>query len=241
MRFSANLNIMIKAAEKAVAYVSRDFTELANLQNSPATADKFAVASYNKIKRILIDDLWNLRPDYDITFSDGQKLSRDGEAEYSYKIIPIDGMDNFMRSGSDFTIAIALEHLNKNGQMEAISIVIKKIIGGETYYCEKGFGAYCNDRRIRVSKRPTSETRLCAVQNINQDVKEFLDEQKIVNISPRFYGCNTLEIAYLSSARLELAIFGNSDNHFLEPFLLLAREAGGIVKKSKNLTLVTNN
>ena len=58
MRFSANLNIIIKAIEKASNHISRDFVELENLQSNPASASKFTSASYNRVKQVLIEDFF---------------------------------------------------------------------------------------------------------------------------------------------------------------------------------------
>jgi myo-inositol-1(or 4)-monophosphatase len=207
MRYSANLNIIVKAIEKATFRMSRDFIELENLQTNPASAAKFANACYNKVKQVLLEDLTRLRGDYNIFFSDGEKVIRSNNAEYSYVIFPIDGMENLLRSNPDFTVAIALRHHDKNGGSEAISVAISKIVGGENYYCEKGFGAFANNRRIRVSKRPASDFALVASEN-----SSLLPSGKT---SLRSYGCRTMELAYVASSRLEKAIFSKENSELL--------------------------
>lgn len=227
MRYSANLNIIVKAIEKATAHMPRDFIELENLQTNPVSANKFANACYNRVKQVLADDFLKFRPDYNLIFSDGQKLIQNKNAEYSYVIFPIDGMNNLIRSNPDFTVAVALQHHGENGGSEAISVAISKVVGGENFYCEKGFGAYVNNRRIRVSKRSINDTTLVSTE-----------EQNVVfekNISPRAYGCRSLEVAYVSSARLEKAIFKNQNYDLLKPFLLLVREAGGKILEEEKL------
>ena len=221
MRYSANLNVILKAIEKATMHMPRDFTELEHLQTNPATAEKFAAACYRKVKKVLIDDLSKLRPDYNLIFADGEKVIHKENAEYSYIIHPIDGFSNLMRSNPDFTVAIALEHSGKNGEKEAISVAISKIFGGELYYCEKGFGAYLNNRRIRVSKRNSGE-----IISVNE-----------VEKGSRSYGSRTLGICYLASSRIERAIFSKENYDFIKPFFLLAREAGArIVEDEKTIS-----
>ena len=61
MRYSSNLNIILKAIEKAVNRMSRDFIELENLQNNPASSLKFATSCFGKIAEIIIDDLQKFR------------------------------------------------------------------------------------------------------------------------------------------------------------------------------------
>jgi fructose-1,6-bisphosphatase/inositol monophosphatase family enzyme len=221
MRYSANLNVILKAIEKATVHMPRDFTELEHLQSNPATAEKFAAACYRKVKKVLIDDLSKIRPEYNLIFADGEKLIRSENAEYSYIIFPIDGFSNLMRSNPDFTVAVALEHKNKNGEKEGISVAISKIFGGELYYCEKGFGAYLNNRRIRVSKRTSGE-----ILSVNELEK-----------SSRNYGSRTLALSYLASCRIEKAIFSKENHELLKPFLLLVKEAGGrIVEDEKSIS-----
>jgi len=228
MRYSANLNIILKAIEKASMHMPRDFTELEHLQSNPATAEKFAAACYRKVKKILIDDLSKLRPDYNLVFADGEKIIRTEKAEYSYVISPIDGFANLMRSNPDFTVAIALEHNTKNGEKEAISVAISKIFGGELYYCEKGFGAYLNNRRIRVSKRISGE--ILSVNEVEKSNHHGLRE----------YGSRTLALSYLASARIEKIIFSKENYDFIKPFLLLAREAGGRIVEDEKSVLISN-
>ncbi len=237
MRYSANLNVIIKAIEKAASHMSRDFNELEHLQSNPASANKYANACYARVKQVLADDLLKFRPDYNLVFSDGQKLIKDKNAEYSFVIFPIDGFDNFARSNPDFTIAVALEHFDvATGKRESISVAISKIFGGEIYYCEKGFGAFMSSRRIRVSKRLGSEVALVA----SDDQKMVLEKMSDKKFSIRSYGCKTLELAYLASARLEMVLMNSKNCELTKPFLLLVKEAGGKIIEEEKLILASN-
>lgn len=230
MRYSANLNVILKAIEKATARMARDFIELENLQSNPMSAQKFASACYGRVKQVLFDDFSKLRPEYNIIFADGEKIIRSERAEYSYIIHAIDGFDNLIRSNPDFTVAVALEHVGAGGQKESISAAIAKIFGGETYYCEKGFGAYVNNRRIRVSKRTNGEIL------VSSEDQAFLAEKE----SLRSYGCRTLETAYVASSRLEKAIFKNQNYELFKPFALLVKEAGGKVVEDEKKIIVSH-
>jgi len=227
---SSNINIMIKSIEKATAHMSRDFIELENLQSNPATAGKFAQACYQRVKQVLIEDLAKFRPDHNLYFSDGQKVIRKENAEYSFNIMAVDGFENMMRSSPDFTICMALEH-NSAGKKEVIAVVILKVVGGELYYCEKGFGAFLNNRRIRVSKRTVGDFVIAA-----EDAS--LVEGK--NFSLRNYGCSSLSVAYVASSRLEKAVFKNQNTEFLKPLMLLVREAGGKISENEKAIIVSN-
>ena len=232
MRFSANLNIIIKAIEKASNHISRDFVELENLQSNPASASKFTSASYNRVKQILIEDFAKFRPEFNIVFSDGQKISNQENSEYSLIIHVVDGIENLLRASTDFTVSIALIYHNVNGQSEAISVAISKIIGGELYYSEKGFGAYLNNRRIRVSKRINKAEMLTVCDDLKL--------AETLKIMPRNLGCKTLEIANLSSAKIEQIIYKKTNFEFFQPFFLLLKEAGGKVVEDEEKYILSN-
>lgn len=231
MRYSANLNIIIKAIEKATSRMSRDFIELEHLQTNAFSANKFTTACYNRAKEVLAEDLSRVRPEYNLAFLDGQKIIHKQDAEYSYLVYPIDGISNLSRSNPDFTVAIALQHLAADGSKETISLAISKVVGGEMYYCEKGFGAYINNRRIRVSKRAASDNPVISCEN-----HSFLTK----DISIRTYGCRTMEIAYLASSRTEAAVFKNDNREFLNPLFLLVKEAGGKIIENDKFVTATN-
>lgn len=240
MRYSANLNIVLKAIEKATDRLPRDFSELENLQTNPVSAIKFANACYSRIKEILIDELTKFRPEYNISFSDGEKIIRNANAEYSFTIFVVDGLSSLVRGIPDFTVAIAIEHIGVDGIKESISVAISKVIGSELYYCEKGFGAYLNNRRLRVSKRGLNDTPLISLDDNSYFTKEVRESLKLKSYGLRNYGCRTLEIAYLSSARFDLAFFKNWNYEYLKPFMLLVREAGGKVIENEKFILASN-
>lgn len=258
MRYSANLNIIIKAIEKASNHISRDFVELENLQSNPASSAKFATSCYNRIKQILIEDFTKFRPEFNIVFSDGQKITNHENSEYYLMIHAIDGIENLLRASSDFSISIALIY-KKNGKEEPVCLAISKIIGGELFYCEKGFGAYLNNRRIRTSKRQKSPKGdyLIACEDYNYFNKLTLANQSkiaksngLINneesnktqesprLSLRHIGCKTLEIGYFACARIEQVIHYKSS--WYEPFLLIVKEAGGRVTEDDNSYIISN-
>ena len=63
---SANLNIMIKASEKASKILIRDFGELENLQVSKKGPKDFVTNADIKAEKIIIEELKKARPNYSI-------------------------------------------------------------------------------------------------------------------------------------------------------------------------------
>ena len=63
---SANLNVMIKASEKASKILIRDFGEIEKLQVSKKGPSDFVTNSDIKAEKIIIEELKKARPHYSI-------------------------------------------------------------------------------------------------------------------------------------------------------------------------------
>ena len=63
---SANLNVMIKASEKASKILIRDFGELEKLQVSKKGPRDFVTNADIKVEKIIINELKKARPNYSI-------------------------------------------------------------------------------------------------------------------------------------------------------------------------------
>lgn len=237
MRYSANLNIMIKAIEKASFKTSRDFYELEILQNNQTSAIKFANSCYNRIKRLLIDDLSNIKPDYNLFFADGEKIINNETAQYSFAIYPIDGLNNLSRSLADCSIAIALQYKNEENIEQTIGVAIYKIVGGDLYYAEKGFGAFLNNRKIKSSKRNNNDAIILSCDNFDilEKAKNNISSK---NIAYRNFGCKTLEISYLASGKIDLLILDKSKSEFIKKFSLIAEESGSKLQEKDDILLL---
>ncbi len=222
---------MIKAVEEASIRTGRDFVELEILQTNPKSASKYANACYQRVKNFIFEDLTKMRPEYNIYSSDGDQVINKEDSEYSFSILPIDGLGNLSRAIPDFTIAIALNHHGENGT-ESIACVIYKVIGSEIYYSEKGFGSFLNNRKIKTSNRNKQEQSLIACK---YDDKIDLDQK---NISHRNFGCKSLEIAYLAAGKIDLFTINNENAKYFEPFYLIAQQSGAKIKNEQDITII---
>ena len=144
---SANLNIMIKASEKASKALIRDFGEVEKLQVSIKGPLNFVSNADTKAEKIIIEELSKARKNYSIlSEEDGSKVGKD--KNNIWIIDPIDGTTNYLHGVPHFAISIALKSNN-----EIISGVIYDPIKDEMFYAEKNNGAYFNNQRIKVSKK----------------------------------------------------------------------------------------
>ena len=75
---SANLNIMIKAVEKASRALIRDFGEIEKLQVSLKGPSDFVSNADLKAEKIIIEEIKKARPNYSIiSEEDGSEINKD--------------------------------------------------------------------------------------------------------------------------------------------------------------------
>ena len=141
---SPNLNIMIKAAEKASKILIRDFGELEKLQVSSKGPSDFVTNSDKKVEKILIEELTKSRNKFSIISEEIGEVKNSDKDNY-WIIDPIDGTSNFLHGIPHFAISIALKS-NK----EIVSGLVFDPIKNEIFYGEKNNRAYFNNQRIRV-------------------------------------------------------------------------------------------
>ena len=211
---SPNLNLMIKAAEKASKSIIRDFGEVEKLQVSKKGPYDFVTKTDKNVEKILIEELSKTKRNYSfITEETGSIKNKD--KDNIWIIDPIDGTTNFLHGIPHFAICIALKSKD-----ELISGLIFDPIKDEMFFAEKDKGAYLNNQRLRVSKKNLLDE--CLFSSNHEGVK-FSD------LNMRYTGCAALDLAYVASGRLD-GFFHNKINLWdVAAGALIVREAGGIV------------
>ena len=211
---SANLNIMIKAAEKASKSVIRDFGEVEKLQVSKKGPYDFVTKTDKHVEKILIEELSKIKKNYSfITEETG--IIKNKDKENIWIIDPIDGTTNFLHGIPHFAICIALQYKN-----EIVSGLIFDPIKDEMFFAEKDKGAFLNNQRLRVSKKNSIDD--CLFSSNHEGVK-------FSNLNMRYSGCAALDLAYVASGRLD-GFFHNKINLWdVAAGEILVKEAGGIV------------
>ena len=109
---SPNLNIMIKACEKASKVIIRDFGELENLQVSKKGPKDFVTKTDKRVEKIIIEELTKSKRNYSfITEETGKILNKN--KDIFWIIDPIDGTTNFLHGVPHFAISIAFNKKEK--------------------------------------------------------------------------------------------------------------------------------
>ena len=228
---SANLNIMIKASEKASKILIRDFGEIEKLQVSKKGPKDFVTNADVKVEKIILEELKKARPNYSI-------LSEENGSEYNkdknntWIIDPIDGTINFLHGIPHFAISIALKSNN-----EIVSGLIFDPIKNEMFYAEKESGAFFNNHRIRVSKKNELDNCLFATGG---KVKQEID------LNYRKSGSAALDMAYVASGRYDGYFQNNLNLWDIAAGIVIVKEAGGVINKidlsiKKNIKIIASS
>ena len=212
---SANLNIMIKASEKASKILIRDFGELENLQVSKKGPQDFVTNADIKAEKVIIEELKKARPNYSI-ISEENGVEKNKDESNFWIIDPIDGTTNFLHGVPHFAISIALQSNN-----EIVCGSIFDPIKDELFYAEKNNGAYFNNQRIRVSKKREINDCLFAVGKgkYNPD------------LICRRSGSAALDMAYVASGRFDGYFQNNLNLWDIAAGIIIVKEAGGIINE----------
>ena len=220
---SANLNVMIKASEKASKVLIRDFGEIEKLQVSKKGPKDFVTNADLKVEKIIIDELRKAKPNYSL-ISEENGVMKNKDKNNTWIIDPIDGTVNFLHGVPHFAISIALKSYD-----EIISGLIFDPIKYEMFFAEKNNGAYLNNHRIKVSKR----------NNINDCLFATGSELDLLkNIPSRKSGSAALDMAYVASGRYDGYIQKNLNLWDIAAGIILVKEAGGIINE---IDLAVNN
>lgn len=228
---SANLNVMIKASEKASKVLIRDFGEIEKLQVSRKGPADFVTNSDLKAEKIIIEELKNARPNYSI-ISEESGIENNKDKNNTWIIDPIDGTINFLHGIPHFAISIALKSNN-----EIVSGLIFDPIKNEMFYAEKENGAFFNNQRIRVSKK--NEINNCLFVTGGK-IKQELD------LPYRKSGCASLDLAYVAAGKYD-GCFQNDLNLWdIAAGIILIKEAGGVLNEinlstNKNIKIIASS
>ena len=211
MYISSNLNMLANIIKKAGTGLSRDFSEIEQLQASVKGHEEFTKAAMERTESIMRHELQKLRAQYPI-ISKGEKYPK----ESHYLISPMDGEVNFIHGIPYFSISIA--EMNSG---RAVAAVVCNPATAEIYFAEQGNGAFKegtrNYERLRVSSRRDLKNAVVATSE-----KMILDE-----VTTRVYGAASLDLAYVASGKLEGLVSKNNDITAIAGGILILKEAGG--------------
>ena len=229
MAYSANLEVMVRAARAAARLLARDFNEVEHLQISIKGPGDFVSAADRRAEQVIREQLQRARPDYGFLLEEAGALP--GRSPHNRWLVdPLDGTTNFLHAVPHWAISIALQ---QHGEVTAG--VVFDPIKNELFTAEKGKGAYLNDRRLRVSRRDDMRLALIGCGLPIRDWKGRagfgVQMERVADECGglRRLGTASLDLAYVAA--------GRQDGYWeygLKPWdigagVVLIREAGGRV------------
>ena len=243
MLSSSNIQILSNAILKASKSLRRDFGELEKLQNSRSNVNSFVENSYKNTQDLISSELKNARPDWTFFFKKNEKNIGEFKniTEDKFCLVnPISGITNFSKGISYF--ATSAIYYNKN---EPEAAVIYDPIKDELYYAEKGRGAFVNNSRIRFSSTKNLSHALFVFDD-NEIFVKFSKSFFYKNMSSeiRIFGCRCLDLANLSSGKIDCFVSKEEFDITPDPGILFIKESGGIIFKKQiedNISFYTNN
>jgi myo-inositol-1(or 4)-monophosphatase len=228
MQGSANLNLMIKAARRAGRSLVKDFREVENLQVSMKGAGDFVSKADIAAQKILKQELMEGRPNYGWMAEENGEVIEGKDPTRRWIVDPLDGTTNFLHGLPHWAISIALEHKG-----EIVAGIVFDPAKDEMFVAEKGFGAFMNETRIRVSGRRSMIECIFATGlpfGGRADLPETLrDMGRLLPqcAGVRRWGSAALDLAYVAAGRYDGFWERGLKPWDLAAGMILVKEAGG--------------
>ncbi|OWK33970.1 inositol monophosphatase family protein [Sphingomonas dokdonensis] len=231
---SGLFTIIERAARKAAPRLRRDFNEVQQLQVSRKGPADFVSMADQRAEQTLFEELSKARPDWGFLMEERGEVAGD-PSKPRFIIDPLDGTTNFLHGIPHFAISIAVEEPMPNGKREITTALVYQPLTDESFWAEKGRGAWLQDQRLRVSSRRELTESVIATGIPFMGHGDFAEWTRIFGaIAPQVAG-----IRRLGSAALDLAwvAAGRFDGYWESKLnlwdaaagLLLVKEAGGFV------------
>jgi myo-inositol-1(or 4)-monophosphatase len=229
---SANINVMVRAAEKAGRALIRDFGEVEQLQVSRKGPADFVSAADLKAEKIVRRELEKARPGFSFLMEESGAIEG-ADQDHRWIVDPLDGTTNFLHGLPHFAVSIGLEERG-----EIVSGVVYDPVKDEIFWAEKGIGAFLGDRRMRVSGRGRLADSLLATgipflgHEKGPGNVEFLAQMKAAMESTsgvRRWGAAALDLAYVAAGRYDGYWEAGLSAWDVAAGAVLVREAGGYI------------
>jgi myo-inositol-1(or 4)-monophosphatase len=210
-----------EAGRLALAYRARGQA----LQVDFKSARDLVTEADRAIEEMIVAAIARRYPEHGVT---GEEGGDQAGREYRWIIDPIDGTASFVHDQPFFSVSIAVE---RAGELVLGAVGAPAL--GELYVAERGGGAWCNGRRLQVSRRAhLGESMLatgfaCLRSGLPENNLPYLVELLPRLRDLRRYGSAAIDLAYVAAGRLEGFWELNLHEYDVAAGLLLVTEAGG--------------
>jgi myo-inositol-1(or 4)-monophosphatase len=231
---SGLITVMTRAARKAAPRLRRDFGEVEQLQVSKKGPADFVSMADKRAEQTILDELRNARPDWAIVSEEAGEIAGD-PTKPRWIVDPLDGTTNFLHGVPHFAISIAVEEPLPGGKRSVSHALVYQPITDESFWAEKGRGAWLHDRRLRVSARRHLDEALIGTGMPHFGRGNVAQWSRIYGaIGPevsgiRRFGSAALDFAWVAAGRQDGFWEDDLDIWDTAAGVLLVKEAGGFV------------
>lgn len=230
MSQSAIITVIERACRKAATRLRRDFGEVTQLQVSRKGPADFVSQADRNCERTLVEELQRARPGWGFVLEESADIPADEADAPVFIIDPLDGTTNFLHGIPHFAISVGVEHLGV-----PIAAVVYQPLTDETFWAERGRGAWLHNARLRVSGRRNMADALIATgvpfrgHGNRPQFQAILDQVMPEVAGVRRFGAASLDLAWVASGRFD-GYWEQEIYHWdISAGILLVREAGGFV------------
>ena len=231
---SGLITVMQRAARKAAPRLRRDFGEVEQLQVSRKGPADFVSMADKRAEQTLVEELRTARPDWGMLLEEGGAI--EGNPDKPRWIVdPLDGTTNFLHGVPHFAISIAVEEKKPGGGTEITQALVYQPLTDDSYWAEKGRGAWLQDARLRVSaRRDLSESLIgTGIPHCGRgDAARWAGIYAAVGpqvSGVRRFGSAALDLAWVAAGRMDGFWEDDLDVWDTAAGVLLVKEAGGFV------------
>jgi myo-inositol-1(or 4)-monophosphatase len=231
---SGLITVMTRAVRKAAPRLRRDFGEVEQLQVSKKGPGDFVSMADKRAEQSIVEELRNARPDWGLLLEEGGEIEGD-PTKPRWIVDPLDGTTNFLHGIPHFAISIAVEERRPGGKSEISHGMVYQPLTDESYWAEKGRGAWLNERRLRVSGRRYLDEALIGTGIPHLGRGETESWGKIYSaVAPevcgiRRFGSASLDLAWVAAGRMDGFWEDDLDIWDTAAGVILVKEAGGFL------------
>jgi len=231
---SGLFTVIERAARKAAPRLRRDFNEVQQLQVSRKGPADFVSMADKRAEQTLYEELSKARPDWGFVMEERGEIAGD-PSKPRFIVDPLDGTSNFLHGIPHFAISIAVEEPLANGKREVTTALVYQPLTDESFWAEKGRGAWVQSERLRVSARRDPSEALVATGIPFLGHGDFVQWTRIFGaIAPqvagiRRLGSAALDLAWVAAGRFDAYWESDLNVWDVAAGMLLVKEAGGFV------------
>ncbi len=197
-----SLNIAIRAARSAGKLLLRYSDRIDQISFESKSRNDFVSDMDRAAEATIIQELRSRFPDHAILAEESGEQA--GKSDFQWIIDPLDGTTNYLHGFPQFAVSIALKHRD---QLECG--VVYDPLREELFTAARGRGAQLNDRKLRVTNRPSLEGALIGTGFPFRDqrhIDAYLGMFKAMTLATaglRRPGSASLDLAYVAAGRTD--------------------------------------